>query len=57
MERLKEIIIFQHGQYQDTEVIRRSLTEFHPDELNTSQRLAKVRSELQTFTPSGGIQQ
>ncbi len=56
MERFKEIIIFQSGQYQDTAVISRSLTQFYPGELNTSQRLAKVRSEIQTFITSGGNQ-
>ncbi len=54
MERFKEIIIFQFGQYQDTAVISRFLVQFHPDELNTSQRLAKARSEIQTFITSGG---
>ena len=56
MERFKEIIIFQSGQYQDTAVISKSLVQFHPDEFNTSQRLAKVRSEIQTFITSGGNQ-
>ena len=56
MERFKEIIIFQSGQYQDTAVIRRSLKQFHTGEPNISQRLAEIRLELQTFITLGDNQ-